>query len=576
MILKRSAELLIFLLILCGDPAAYCQSRENYTAADSLGIAEITAEEIQSYRADFFPLSLAEKGRQSVYSWRGMPPGFLDTYFEDIRLNNPLWGYWDNQHIPIEIIRKSPVEKFTGIYRLYPVPVSETADPVTRIAYSQDFQFGLSYLDANHVQFYRPKSYFRLGGGNFVRDGSAGPFSRIQMVNYRVQFHHQISEKVSADIWYWQIRHKFALAPFPVITEDQRFHRIGQVMWFKLTYEPDSTGHLEFMPYGYKWGDRFQQNNFAIQRKTELYSAGIKTAYLKKLRTVKYGMEADAIRHKITSAFMFRTNEQWDGRFSGFIELGNRNLSLRIHGGIWHTADIGTSPEAGLQLGWKIWRNVENVFSIFRNAQSLPLAPRAWTGYSISPLTEAQLPLRQGVSWSLKLPHLPGINLELEPYYYKFLEAWYYTPKDSAFVQKDFDNSGIFVRAGMNPGFFELENEFSYNREKSFSPEMNNVVKLMFPITLFNGNLKLENYGVYHYIRKWYRLDYDPFINQYTRTNQLTGPFHLLDIKILAHIKTATIFLVWDNLLSEDYVVVDSYYDLYRGFRFGIYWTLFN
>ncbi|UCF63513.1 MAG: hypothetical protein JSW33_13250 [bacterium] len=160
-------------------------AQENlYSASDSLSISEISVEEMQLYQADFFPFSLAEKGRQSAPGWRGMPPGFLDYQYEQIPLYNPLWGYWDNQHIPLELIRNRQIS-FNGLsYKLIPLKVKESDLPVTRIAYSQDFQFGFSYLDAALTAFYRPKSYFKLSGNNILRDGSVGDLSRFQVNTY--------------------------------------------------------------------------------------------------------------------------------------------------------------------------------------------------------------------------------------------------------------------------------------------------------------------------------------------------------------------------------------------------------
>jgi hypothetical protein len=81
---------------------------------------------------------------------------------------------------------------------------------------------------------------------------------------------------------------------------------------------------------------------------------------------------------------------------------------------------------------------------------------------------------------------------------------------------------------------------------------------------------------VYHYIGKWDLLDYDPFVNQYYRTDVNSGKFHILDFKLLAHVKSATIFFVWENSLSQDYEFISNYTEFFRIFRLGVYWTFFN
>jgi hypothetical protein len=567
---------LFIFLLLSVISISEAPAQQVYAATDSQAIAELSAQEMQFLRADFFPLSLAEKGRQSAPTWRGMPPGYLDTEFGWVPLVNPLWGYWDNQLVPIEIISQNTVDQVDFTYNLVPLPVSQQVTPVTRIAYAQDFQFGLSYLDGTLTRFYRKNSYFRLGGKNFIQNGSAGEYSKIQVNTYRVQFHHQFSKKFNVDLWYLQLRHKFALSPFPVVSELQKFHRIGQVLWLNLHYNPDSTQGLVITPYGYKWGDRFATPGYIQQRKTELYSLGLKLDYYRMSRLGSVKFEGNAIRHKITRAFVFRKKSQYDGQFALSLHKGSADLWLTIRAGYRLVPDVGGAPELGASWGWKPEKYLESVLSLYQRPQTLPLSTRFWTGYSVTALSGPKLPVRRGISWKLKLTAAPALQLDVEPYYNKFSDAWTYRPSDQYFIQRNFDNTGILCHAGLNLWFFDIRNQFTYNFEKSYIPEFNNILSVRLPITLFGGALKLENYGIYHYIKKWYRVDFDPLVNQYYQADQTIDYLYLLDAKILAHIKTATLFFVWENLLSQDYALVDGYSEVYRLFRFGIYWTLFD
>ncbi len=568
--------LLLFFVILSGFSVLPARAQEVYAASDSQAVVELTAEEMQFYRADFFPLSLAEKGRQSAPTWRGMPPGFLDTRFEWVPLVNPLWGYWDNQLVPIEIISQGKVDQTDLTYQLIPLAVTEQGTPVTRIAYAQDFQFGMSYLDGTLTRFYRKNSYFRLGGKNFIRNGSAGSYSKFHVNTYRVQFHHQFSGKISADLWYWQLRHKFALSPFPVVSELQQFHRIGQVFWLNLHFDPDSTQNLVITPYGYKWGDRFHTENYTQQRKTELYSSGLKANYKRVTRFGTFGLDGNAIRHKITRAFVFRKKEQYDGQIAASLQTGTSNIWLDMRLGYRFVPDVGSAPELAASWGWEPLHNLKSVLSLYQKPQSLPLSVLYWTGYFVTALSDPKLPIRQGFSWKVRLSSIPGLQIGLEPYYNVFSNAWTYRTADQQFIQQNFDNTGILCDAGIKFWVFDIHDEFTYNFEKSYIPEINNIIKVRLPITLFGGALKLENYGIYHFIRKWYRVDFDPLVNQYYQSGQALDDLHLMDAKILAHIKTATLFFVWENLLSQDYALVDDYSEVYRLFRFGIYWTLFD
>jgi len=578
--MKLKINLPVYLLFLVFT-AACLPARDDwkqYSAADSLAISELTFEEMQFYQADFFPFYLAEKARQSAPAWRGMPPGFLDYEFAGVNLYNPLWGYWDNQHLPLEIIRQRHLNPSTLNYDFRQTRIMTDLKPITRVTYSQDLQFGLSYLDANLIGFYRPQSFFSLGGNNLLRTGSAGEYSKCQVNTYRGQIHHQFSTKFSVDVRYWQIRHKFTLSSYPVVVNPRKIHRIGQVGWITVNYQPDSTQTITIMPYGYKWGDRYHTEDYSEQRKTELYSLGFKAEYQKAAGLMKFGILTDWVRHEITEAFVFRKDDQWDGKVLGNLEFAGKTWRLSFRGGYWFMPEVGNLPELNLSWNMQLPFQIQSRLSLTQVPQFLPLSSFFWEGYSITPLADPSLPLRRGVSWEAGLPTLLGVKLSVEPYLYRFQNSWSYDAQNLKFKQIEVENSGILTRIGTNLWRLELQDELSYNSnyQKSFIPEYKNVLKVNLPFSILNGALKLENYMVYQFIGKWRKLDYDPLTNQYLQTGNEISNFHLLDVKILAHIKSATIFMVWENLLSEDYAWVDSYTEFYRLFRFGVYWTLFD
>lgn len=551
---------------------------KRYSAMDSLAICEINVEELQFYQADFFPFYLAEKGRQSAPSWRGMPPGFVDVEYDGISLYNPLWGYWDNQHLPVENIRQRELDYSQLIYQIRPPKIKTSLKPISRIAFSQDFQFGLSYLDANLIRFYRPKSFFQLGGNNFLWTGSADPYSKSHVNSYRGQIHHQFSSDLSIDIRYWQIRHKFTLSPFPVIFLPRKIHRIGQVLSVSMNFQPDSTQKIVLTPYGYKWGDRYHTLDYSEQRKTELYSLGSKAEYQRKIGMFGFGVSTDLVRHEITKAFVFRKDHQESGKVRGYLQLMGKSWNWRLGGGYWFMPGVGNSPE--LHLSWNIqlpW-HIQSTLSLTQVPQTLPLSSLFWNGDSIMPLIDPRLPVRHGINWELEFLTVKDFWFSMSPYYYQFKNTWLYQSHNSRFIQKNIENSGILIRSRTHLWMMRIENELSYNSnyQQSYIPEFKNVLKVNLPFSLFDGALKLENYVIYQFIGKWRKLDYDPLTNQYLRTGTEISNIHLVDIKILGHIKTATLFLVWENLLSEDFAWIDDYTELYRQFRLGIYWTLFD
>ncbi|GAB4377686.1 MAG: hypothetical protein Kow0042_25810 [Calditrichia bacterium] len=571
--------LVVFFLLGTGVfPAEDEKYQVYYSAVDSLSISELTFDEMHFYRSEYFPLSLAEEGRQSVSSWRGMPPGYLDYSFRQVPLLHPLWGYWDNQLLPLEITRTEYWAAPTYRYQISPVRVYPSARPVSRVAYAQDMQFGLSYLDVGLSQYYRPGSYFRLGGNNFLRTGTAGNLTQIQVNTYRGQIHHQLSSRLSIDLWYWQLRHRFRLGQYPYFDLSRRVHRIGQVGWVSLKYSPDSSQVLILIPHGNKWGDRYRVEDYSEQRKTELYSLGLILMYKKTFEKGWWELRAEGIRHEITRAFLFREMSQRDG--AARLNMGRRwkNLEVQLGGNYRHSQYVGGSPGLNFQLNWEPLRRVRAQIDLSREPQNLPLATLSWKGGNIKSISDPKVPIRQGASGSLSFPFLPGSSLSIGSFYHEFENAWVYSRNNSAFTQTNYWNSGVNSRIALNLWFFNLENEltYNYNYQNGFAPEINNILKLNLPIHLFKRALKLDGYALYHYIGKWRILEYEPLTNQYLQTNTPGGQHHLIDFKVLAHIKSATLFFVWKNVLSQDYALVEGYWNFFLTFRFGVYWTLFD
>ena len=96
------------------------------------------------------------------------------------------------------------------------------------------------------------------------------------------------------------------------------------------------------------------------------------------------------------------------------------------------------------------------------------------------------------------------------------------------------------------------------------------------PLYLFKRALKLNGYAIYHFIGDYRTVGYHPLTNQYIGIGEQDERFHLLDFKMLAHVKSATLFFVWENMASQDYALVENYWEFYRLFRLGIYWTFFD
>ncbi|MFZ0391810.1 MAG: hypothetical protein WAN36_15220, partial [Calditrichia bacterium] len=510
-----------FLLFAAGTCGAKPFPKDTlYSAVDSLAIAELTAEQLLFLESDFIPLTFGEITRPAPAAWRGMPPGFLDYRFEGIRLEEPLWGYWDNQLMPIEMIRQRRLEPGALQYRLIPIIPRSVKTPVSRIAYSQDFQFGLSYVDAALTQFYRPKSYFRLSGNNLVRPGSSPANTRGQINTYRGQIHHQISTRLSLDIWFWQLRHLYRLTRFDQSPDTRRNRRIGNILWTSLIFKPDSLRRLRITPYLNFWEDRHRNRENGLQRKSEIRSTGITLAYQQTGLLAGLQLTADVQRHQITRGLYLQESGQWEGSTQAVLSRRILEIDFRLGGGYRSYEKVGSGADFSAEAAFELPLRVSHRLSMGQHPRNAPLAALFWKGDSIAPLASPLLPRRLTADYRLTYQAGNQFRLSFNPFYAFFENGWEFRENSPAFVQRSFENSGFTVTAEKEYSFFSLKNNFTYssNYQETYAPQINNVATAGFFFSAFQRALLVEAYAIYHFLGKWRLLDYDPLVNQYSQT----------------------------------------------------------
>ena len=553
-------------------------NEKQFAATDTSTIAEITAEEQQFYQSDFLPLSLAEKGRQSVTAWRGMPPGFLQYEFQGIQIYQPLWGFWDNQLVPIEIIHRRQIDLGRLVYRFLPLQPRPIAKPVSRVVFSQDFVFGLSYLDAGLTEFYRPGSFFRIGGNNFLRDGFSPEYTSVHVNTYRFQLHHQLSSRWTFDFWYLQLRHKFRLGKYPFFDFPQRVHRVGQLTWIKTKFQPDSTFNISLTPYIYIWGDRYHTQLYKEHRKVEMYSLGLNLTSVKKYQTGNLTLSLEGVQHHIRQALHLKTDAQFEGNINIQLQHNWKKFWLSVGSKYSYQQKVGSMPGLYLETGWNNFKDQVIQMGLTYQPSNLAMAALFWQDDSITSLSNAKVPIRQGVNLLFKIPVFRRFKFTIEPFYYRYRNALNFSKTSSSFIQSHFVNFGVTTQLSGRFGPITIHNELTFNQnyKNVYAPQFNNILKANLPITLFNQALKLNGFLIYHLVCNWQELDYFPLVNQYVFANWKNNTFHILDFKILAHVKKATLFFVWENSLSQDYQFVRGYTEFFRIFRIGIYWTFFD
>lgn len=549
-----------------------------YSAMDKDAISEVTGEELLALQSDFFPLSLAGRGRQSAVAWRGMPPGFLDDFFGGMRLRHPLWGYWDAQLLPLEIIRSRQADASRHLYRIRPVRVPFSQKPLSRIAYAQDYGFGLSYLDAGLQEYYGRNSYFRLGGGNFLRSGQAPEYTASQINSYRAQIHHRFSPKVSTDTWYWQMRHRYRLGQWPFFGLTEQVRRVGQLFWSDVTYRPDSLRTLVLTPYLQKWGDHFWNQTYSEQFKSEIISPGLKGRYRQQTARGSLYLGAVVDYNGILESLNLRKAGQWRGAMRADWQKTGGRLGWEIGAGFYYYQDVGSAPALNLAGSARLTRHWKITARAGETPANLPLVALYANGDSLQPLVSPRVPRRRSLSADLQFSAGNRLVIRVTPFYHAYLNYPEYQPPSGRFAQHNVDSYGAAAEMEWRLWRFTLRERatFDANFRTNYSPQFNNVLRLRLPLALFHRALKLESFAVYRFIGRWYVPQFHPLVNQYVRSTTEAGNYHLLDFKLLAHIKSATLFFTWQNTLSQDYAIVSGYWEFYRTFRMGIYWTLFN
>ncbi len=565
-----------FLLLLLFSRNGWGYPDSLYSATDQEAICEVTGEELLGFSGDFFPLSLAERARQSAASWRGMLPGFLDYEFDGIPLRNSLWGYWDNQFLPFEYARKRRVEPAFHRYRIHPLQLPFHKKPVTRIAYSQDFGFGMSYFDAEFRLHYTPTNFIRLGGGNYLRRGPYPDYTATQVNTYRAQFHHRFSERWTMDLWYLELRHRYDIVPWPYFTALQKVHRVGRLFWAHIHLVLAPHHRITITPILQPWFDQYWKERYTEQFKTTLLSGGLQGRYSGEFGRHHVGLFARVWQDRIRSSLHLRevTRHQAETHLHWQYDVGGWKFAGEA--GLFSVQDVGSAFLAAFRGSYR-WRSLlEVAVEAGEKPQALPLVAQYARGDSLRPLSSPRLPRRRSLQASLIFRWKSLLKFSLTPFYHQYLNAPFFRQEGSRFYQKDQENLGISSRAIVQLPILTLDNRSTYTYYNQFSPLWNNVVMVKVPLELFNRALKLEGYAIYHAVYGWRPLGYTPLWNQFFTTGSSEETYHWLDFKILAHVKSATLFFVWANTLSWDYALVDNYWEFYRTFRLGVYWTLFN
>lgn len=565
-------SILLVALLIGVAPALFSQSADSLSPKIYPVIPNLTEEEFRFTQADFFPLSLAEKGRLSSAAFRGMPPGFFELSFKGIALENPVIGFWNEQWIPHWRIQQRRTSPFGFREELSSLPPGGYK-PETRVTY---FETNLSYLDIDFSEYVTKKSYIRLGGNNFLREGPYPfGFSRIHVNTYQAQAHLELFEGWSLDASYWQMRHRFNMTPEGLTTQSDRFRQIGHTAWFRLTGKISQRDSIMFAPNYTVADDDYWQAGVRTREMWYEWGGG-ELGYFRKFSRGFLGAQVNSRYVATHGKRIFHDQKEGDG--GGLLMAGwrSRYLNVEAQAGAYKHSELGERLQGALHAGIKFKRLGRIGVRLFSKPQAVPLAWRTVQHDSIPALRGEELIEKQGASFYGQMNYRNWLLLRVEPFTYRTQN--YPVFDDNSWEIKSIENYGVHFLAGLKLWQFRLQNDFTYNHnyEESFAPEVNNVSTAKSSLSLFKGALEFEGILIWHVLSYYRLMTFDRPLQQYRITGTQAGPFHLVDFKLQAHISRFTLFLVWENLLSEDYSIVDDNLTQFRVFRFGLHWLLFD
>lgn len=590
----RIAAALFFWLIFFSpaNPALAQRSAADSTAAekippqDSLISPEtreiplagaLNDQELRSYRSDFFPLDFTQRGRLAVNTYKGMPAGLYQFEFAGKRLFDPVSGYWNEQWIPYYQIAQTTYY-FGDRHESYRPPAPVSPQPATRVFFSQDYTLGLSLVDINFLQRVSRKNYVQLSGSNFVGDGSEGADnSRFKVNTYRGQLHWQLGEKWSADIFYWHMRHGFNLGPEEPATSSDKFKLIADIAWVKLAGRLSERDSLEIVPGYQAMQDRYTRGSDR-QRENRSKLAHLDAAYFHKFSSAAAGIRLSSRWFTNEGKRFWFSRSESDGGARAFFHWQKSGFSFRAEGGAYAHSEAGSGGTASAALEASLGNRLKIGGAAFSAPQAIPLLWRSFNHDSIPAYPGEHLIQRQGASLLLKIHLTPSLWVQGEPFAFRTRDYPFVLQDSLRWEKRTVENRGVRVLAGWNLWRLQLQNDFTYNHhyKEAFAPQISNisVAKISFP--MFKNALKLDGVFTWRYVGYFQIIRFNRLLSQYRLTEFETGPFYLSDFRIQAHFRGATVFFIWENLVSEDYFFIQDTFEYLRILRIGVDWTLFD
>lgn len=550
---------------------------EIYQPIEHKGV--LNEPEIRAYQSDIWLINFANRGRIGSSAWRGMPAGFSNFNYAGNRLQNPVTGFWNEQWLPHYQIGERRRKFGSDVEYLQQVePLSRK--PETRIIYSQDYLTGISFVDINFARYWSPTNFVQLSGNNFL--GEESDIGKKYQVNtYRARVHWEYT-RWKWDAYYWQMRQLSNVFSLVTPIENDRItaklKSIGHVMWLRGQWRMSERDSLEIVPSYIAVEDRLTPISAAFDRRNIRYKIGqLNATFTRDYGGGSFGFAAlpQIYRNEHFVHPAKRTESTFRG--NAFWESADSSKEIRLEAGGFYDTASGALPEVQAVFAKK-WAGGRQIgLRVFSGGQPVPLIWRT-VGADSLPKYSGENPIRKtGVSGIAEFSLGDNLDVRIEPFlmrtenYPVFLDG-------NRWQTQTIENYGFRTNAATKIWRFWITNDFTWNAnyKESFAPQIKNVTTLKTSVSLFNNALRLDGILDWRVLGEYYPLDFQPQLYAFSPLPAAVGPHAISDARIQAQFRDATLFFIWENVLSTDYFVINGTLEQLIIFRLGIDWLLFN
>jgi hypothetical protein len=250
-------------------------------------------------------------------------------------------------------------------------------------------------------------------------------------------------------------------------------------------------------------------------------------------------------------------------------------IDFSLEAGGYKHSEIGESVQGALRFAVKT-KLAKTGIRMFHRPQPVPLSWRTIQDTLILPYDQKKLIERQGISFYAEKSFSNWFLIQIEPFVYRTQN--YPVLRDNIWERQSIEDYGLHVFTGLKLWRFWLQNDFTYNKKykESFAPEVNNVSTVKSSLSLFNGALKADGIFIWHILSYYQVLRFNRYLQNFWITSSQIDQIYLADFKLQIHISRFTLYMIWENMLSEDFTIVDGNPNQFRFFRIGLEWLLFN